>query len=144
VSPDGRVILGCEADPLAFSAIANGRVIDLGAQPAWPLRVPWRSRPDEVIWLGSHELAVRDAAGRLQAFDAATGATRRIALPAGAALVSASGDTLLVSIDGDLHLVSASTGADRAVGLKSGDSVVRPVAGGRFFRVSGRSGHLIG
>jgi hypothetical protein len=144
VSPDGRVILGCEADPLAFWAIANGRVIDLGAQPAWPLRVPWCSRPDEVIWLGSHELAVRDAAGRLQAFDAATGATRPIALPAGAALVSASGDTLLVSIDGDLHLVSALTGAARAVGLTSGDSVVRPVAGGRFFRVSGRSGYLIG
>jgi hypothetical protein len=144
VSPDGRVILGCAAEPLAFWVITNGTIADLGAQPAWPLRVPWCSRADEVIWLGAHELPLRDAAGRVHAFDPATGATHALSLPAGAALLSASGDTLLVSIDRDLHLVSASTGSDRTVGLRSGDSSVRPLAGGRFFMVSGRSGYLIG
>jgi len=144
VSPDGRVILACAADPLAFWVITNGTVADLGAPPAWPLRVPWCSRADEVIWLGAHELPLRDAGGRVKAFDPATGATHALSLPAGAALLSASGDTLLVSIDGDLHLVTASTGSDRPVGLRSGDSSVRPLAGGRFFMVSGRSGYLIG
>ena len=145
VSPDGRVILGCAADPLAFWVITGGAVADLGLRPAWPLRVPWCSRPDEVIWLGGHELPVRDAAGRLRALDATTGATRAVTLPAGSTLVSASGDARLVSIDGDLHVVSESTGVDRPVGLRAGaESAVRPVEGGRFFMISGRSGYLIG
>lgn len=145
VSPDGRVILGCAADPLAFWVISGGTVADLGLQPAWPLRIPWCSRPDEVIWLGAHELPVRDAAGQLRALDATTGATHAFTLPAGSTLISASGDALLVSIDGDLHIVSASTGVDRPVGLRFGsESSVRPLDGGRFFMVSGRSGYLIG
>lgn len=147
VAPDQRVILTCAADPLAFWVIAGGTVADLplGLQPAWPLRVPWCSRPDEVIWLGGHELLLRDAKGQLRAFDATTGATRAVVLPAVATLVSASGDALLVSIDGDLHIVSASTGSDRAVGLRfGGDFSVRPLDGGRFFMFSGRSGYLIG
>jgi hypothetical protein len=145
VSPDGRVILGCAADPLVFWVIAGGAVAELGAQPAWPLRVPWCSGPGEVIWIGGHELPVRDAGGRLQAFDAVTATSRAIALPAAATLVSASGDALLVSTDGDLHLVSVSTGIDRAVGLRAGpDASARAIAGGRFFLLIGRSGYLIG
>jgi WD40 repeat protein len=145
VSPDGRVILGCAADPLAFWVISGGTVADLGAQPAWPLRVPWCSRPDEVIWLGGHELPVRDASGQLRAFDAATGTSRALTLPGGATLVSASGDAVLLSIDGELHVVSASTGLDRVVGLRAGPGAsARPVAGGRFFLVDGHSGYLIG
>jgi hypothetical protein len=141
------VILACAADPLVFWVIAGGTVAELpvGLQPAWPLRVPWCSRPDEVTWLGGHELLLRDPKGQLRAFDAANGATRTIALPAGSSLISASGDAVLVSIDGDLHIVSASTGSDRAVGLRSrSDVTVRPLDGGRFFMVSGRSGYLIG
>jgi hypothetical protein len=145
VSPDGRVILGCAADPLAFWVISGGAVADLGAEPAWPLRVPWCSRPDEVIWLGGHGLPVRDASGQLRAFDAATGASRALRLPAGATLISASGDALLVAIDGDLHLVSTSTGVDRPVGLRSSsDSSVRPLNGGRFFMGQRQVGYLIG
>ena len=145
VSPDGRVILGCAADPLVFWVLTGATVADLGAEPAWPLRVPWCSRPDEVVWLGGHELPVRDAAGQLRALDPTTNASRAVALPAGATLVSASGDALLVSIDGDLHVVSASTGIDHAVGLRAGpDASARPIAGGRFFLVNGRSGYLIG
>lgn len=145
VSPDGRVILGCAADPLVFWVISGGTATNLGAQPGWPLRVPWCSRPDEVIWLGGHELPVRDASGQLRAFDAATGASRALTLPAGATLVSASGDALLLSIDGDLHVMSASTGLDRAVGLRAGrDASACPIAGGRFFLVDGHSGYLIG
>jgi hypothetical protein len=145
VSPDGRVILGCVADPLAFWVITGGAVADLSAEPAWPLRVPWCSRPDEVIWLGAHELPVHDASGQLRALDPTTGATRSVTLPVGSRLISASGDELLVSVDGDLHLVSASTGVDRPVGLRLGsDASVRPLDGGRFFIGQRQVGHLIG
>jgi hypothetical protein len=145
MSPDGRVILTCAADPLAFWVITGGAVADLGAEPAWPLRAPWCSFANEVIWLGAHELPVRDSVGQLRAFDATTGTTRALPLPAGSTLVSASGDALLVSIGGDLHVVSVASGDDRTVGLRYGtESSIRPIAGGRFFMLSGRSGYLIG
>jgi hypothetical protein len=146
VSPDGRVILTCAADPLAFWVITAGAVVDLGLRPAWPLREPWCSRPDEVIWLGAHDLPVRDGpGGSLLALDPTTGTTRPLDLPAGSTLAGASGDALLVSVGGELKIVSASTGLIRAVGLRiAGDSVVRPIDGGRFYLVTGRSGYLIG
>jgi hypothetical protein len=147
VSPDQRLILACAADPLAFWVVAGGTVADLplGLQPAWSLRVPWCSRPDEVNWLGRHELLLRDATGRLRAFDATNGAIRALAIPAGSILVSASDDVLLVSIDGDRHVMSASAGSDHAVGLRFGSEFsVRPLEGGRFFMFSGRSGYVIG
>jgi hypothetical protein len=145
VSPDGRVVLGCAADPLAFWVITGGTVADLTAEPAWPLRIPWCSRPDEVIWLGGHELPVHDAAGQLRAYDPTTGATRPVTLPARSTLISASGDALLVSVDGDLHLVSTLTGVDRPVGLRFGsDASVRPLDGGRFFMGQRQVGYLIG
>jgi hypothetical protein len=139
------VILGCAADPLVFWVIVGGAVAELGTQPAWPLRVPWCSRPGEVIWMGGHELPVRDADGKLRAFDAVTRTSRAVALPAGATLLCASGDALLISIDGDLHIASASTGIDHAVGLRAGpDASAHAIAGGRFFLLTGRSGYLIG
>jgi hypothetical protein len=146
VSPDGRVILTCAADPLAFWVITAGAVVDLGLRPAWQLREPWCSRPDEVIWLGAHDLPVRDGpGGSLLALDPTTGTTRPLDLPAGSTLAGASGDALLVSVGGELKIVSASTGLIRAVGLRiAGDSVVRPIDGGRFYLVTGRSGYLIG
>ncbi|MEA2662199.1 MAG: hypothetical protein QOH08_1771 [Chloroflexota bacterium] len=144
-APDGQVILACAADPLAFWTIAGGRVVDLPLQPAWPLRLPWCSTREEVMWLGGHELLLRDDAGQLRAYDPTTGATRAIALSPGAALLGASGDALLLSIDGDLHVASAATGAAHAVGLGYGkDFSVRSLDGGRFFvRTGGKSGYLV-
>lgn len=142
ISPDGQAILTCAADPLAFWVIAGGAIADLGMRPAWTVREPYCSRAEEVIWIGAHELAVRDGAGRIVAVDPTTGATRPLAVPAGATLIGASGDALLVAIDGDLHVLSG--GADRGLGLRAGDYAVQRIAGGRFFLVNGRTGYLIG
>ena len=142
VSPDGRVILACAADPLAFWVVSGAAIADLPSRPAWPLRVPWCSSAEEVMWVGGHGLPTRDLAGQLAVFDAITRTARPLALPVGATLIGASGEALLVATGGELHVLSG--GSDRAVGLRAHDYAVRPIDGGRFFLVSGRTGYLIG
>ena len=145
-SPDRRVILTCSADPQQFWIVANGAVTDppAGLTPAWPLRLPWCSQQSEVHWLQGHELLYRDPSGQLVAFDAVAGARRPVRLPAGATIIAASDDVLLVSIGAELHLIAASTGLDRVVGLGLDRVSAQPIAGGRFFIVAGRAGYLIG
>ena len=145
-SPDRQVVLICSADPQQFWVIAKGTVADppTGLAPAWPLRQPWCSQPSEVRWSGGHELLFKDAAGILRWFDAINLAQRTMTLPAGASIIAVSGDVLLVSIGGELDLISTSNGAIRPVGLRLSGPSAQPIAGGRFFIVNGRGGYLIG
>ena len=145
-SPDRQVVLLCSADPQQFWVIAKDTVADLpvGLAPAWALRQPWCSQPSEVLWSGGHELLFRDAAGVLRWFDAINLAQRTMTVGAGASIIAASVDVLLVSISEELHLISTSSGTDRPVGLRVPGASARPIAGGRFFVASGRTGYLIG
>lgn len=145
VAPDHRAILACAADPQQWWVIADGKVMDLPAalRPAWRLREPWCSRPDEVPWVG-HELILRSPAGLLMALDPVTSAVRRLPATRAQVVVSASGDTMLVAINDELHALSVS-GVERPVGLRLpvADLAVTPIAGGRFFVRSGRSSYLV-
>ena len=145
-SPDRQVVLVCSADPQQFWVIAKGTVADppVGLAPAWPLRQPWCSRPSEVLWSGGHELLFRDPAGVLRWFDAISSAQRTMTMGAGASIIAASADVLLVSIGDELHLISTASGTDRPVGLRLAGASASPITGGRFFVVSGRTGYLIG
>lgn len=145
-SPDQKAILACAADPQRFWVIAGGALLDLPStlRPAWPTNDPWCG-PDTqpVPWIGGHDLVLRDATGKLVAFDPMTGATRALAVVADAVL-AASGDVLLVRIGTDVLTISLATGEQRRVDLAATELFVQPIAGGRFFITIGGSALVVG
>jgi len=145
VSPDNAVILLCAADPLAWWTIANGTVAELpqALRPAWRLREPWCSRPDEVPWYGAHELILKDVAAKPRTLDAVVGGDRPFPLVPLDAVLSASTYILLAAVGQDVWIMSGTGGLPTGLRAPAMDALVWPIANSAFFVRIGRASYLL-
>ena len=146
VSPDNAVILLCAADPLGWWTIANGTISELphALRPAWRLRDPYCSRPDEVPWYGAHDLILRDVAGKTRDFDAVSGGDHPMPLIPSDAVLSASTYILMTAIGQDLWVMSGTGGVPTGLRAPAGDVLISPLANSSFFVRIGTAAYVVG
>ena len=145
VSPDNAVILLCTADPLGWWTLANGTLSDLplALRPAWRLREPWCSGPDEVPWYGAHDLVLKDVAGKTRTYDPVAGGDRPFPLVSSDALLAASTYILLAAVGQDIWVISGTGGLPTGLQSSATDLHIWPIDNSRFFVQIGVGAYVV-
>ncbi len=145
VSPDNAVIVLCTADPLGWWTLANGTLSDLpqSLRPAWRLREPWCSGPDEVPWYGAHDLVLKDVAGKTRTYDPVAGGDRPFPLVSSDALLAASTYILLAAVGQDIWIMSGTGGLPTGLQSSATDLHISSIDNSRFFVQIGTGAYVV-